>query len=208
MFLWVCRTKMVQPTLFLAWCDWYLHRTVLHWECEPVCECVCVSDWFLFYGLTSRVLVILRNKSTLFDLNVNANKTHVTAGRTHMHINTHTGHSWPLDNIYKDTERETFSFPLFSLCSLNLWKCELISRQRGIIHSNMPQNWTKLIRLIRTNGMTNDDQALLTRTALLGSNQYQHSAPTHTHTCSTHRQTEVDSFPLPLVSCWKLHLGP
>lgn len=164
------------------------------WACVWVC--VCVSDWFLFYGLTSRVLVILRNKSTLFDLNVNANKTHFTVGRTHMHINTHTGHSWPLDNIYKDTVRETFSFPVFSLCSLNLWKCELISRQCGIIHSNMPQNWTKLIRLIRTNGMTNDDQALLTWTALIGSNQYQQSPPTetHTHVAHTDRQRWTVSF--------------
>lgn len=48
-------------------------------------KCVCVDDWFLFYGLASRELVIRRNKSALFDLSVNSNKTHFTAARTHAH---------------------------------------------------------------------------------------------------------------------------
>jgi len=57
------------------------------------CICVCVSDWFLFYGLASRELVIRRNKSALLDLSVNSNKIHFTAAETCtdtlIHINTH-----------------------------------------------------------------------------------------------------------------------
>lgn len=81
-----------------------------------MCVCERVSDWFLFYGLASRVLVIRRNKSALFDLSVNSNKIHFTAGQTpplpsppHTGSVVVSGHSWPLDSIYKDTERETFS---------------------------------------------------------------------------------------------------
>lgn len=63
-------------------------------------KCVCVDDWFLFYGLASRELVIRRNKSALFDLSVNSNKIHFTAVRTHAHAlaDVHTqlsGQSWP-----------------------------------------------------------------------------------------------------------------
>lgn len=39
------------------------------------CVCVCDSDWFLFYGLASRALVNRTNKSALFDLSANTNKT-------------------------------------------------------------------------------------------------------------------------------------
>lgn len=78
------------------------------------CSLCVLNDWFLFYGLGSRELVIRRNKSALFDLSVNSNKIHFTAVGTlthtlmHMHLS---GHSWPLDSGYKDTEREPFSLP-------------------------------------------------------------------------------------------------
>lgn len=87
----------------------YVSGVVLHHQGVGVWAYVCVSDWFLFYGLASRVLVIPTNKSALLDLSANANKTLYYWEVTHKHAHIRTHARMHTLNAHKFTRRQKWT---------------------------------------------------------------------------------------------------